>query len=218
VNSLADIDLSWVLIHLAVLLFSLSLHESAHAWVAYKLGDPTGKLLGRVTLNPIPHIDPIGTLLFPAIGLLSGFALFGWAKPVPVNTRALRNPQRDHVLVSAAGPASNLIAAVGFLIGLKFLFIFFPSQLEMSHPVLNPLALVFSAGITLNVILMVFNLIPIPPLDGSWILSGLSPVSISRFYDALRPYGFLLLVVLLWSGLVEQIIGPVLALFQALAS
>lgn len=217
-NSLADIDLSWILIHLVVLLFSLSLHESAHAWVADRLGDPTARLLGRVTLNPIPHIDPVGTLLFPAIGLLSGFALFGWAKPVPVNTRALRHPQRDHILVSAAGPASNLLAAIGFLVGLKLLLTFFPDQLSMGHPLLNPLALLFSAGVTLNVILMVFNLIPIPPLDGSWILAGLSPASFSRFYDALRPYGFVLLVVLLWSGLVEQIIGPVLSLFQTLAS
>lgn len=217
-NSLANIDFSWVLIHLVVLLFSLSLHESAHAWVAERLGDPTGRLMGRVTLNPIPHIDPIGTLVFPALGLLTGIALFGWAKPVPVNTRFLRHPKRDHVLVAAAGPVSNLILAVGFLIGLRAVLVFFPAQLNAGHPVLDYLALLFSAGVTLNVILMVFNLIPIPPLDGSWILAGLSPAPVSRFYDTLRPYSLLLLILLLWSGLVQQIIGPVLALFRNLAS
>ncbi|HLU99695.1 MAG TPA: site-2 protease family protein, partial [Acidobacteriota bacterium] len=103
--NLTDIDIGWVLINVVVLLFSLSIHECAHAWTAWRLGDPTAKSLGRVTLNPVAHIDPIGTILFPLLGVLSGFVLFGWARPVPVNTARLKDPKKDHVLIAGAGPA-----------------------------------------------------------------------------------------------------------------
>ncbi len=217
-NSIADIDLAWVLINIVVLLFSLSLHESAHAWVAERRGDYTGRYLGRVTLNPVAHIDPIGTILFPVLGLLSGWAMFGWAKPVPVNPSNLRHPRMDHLLIAAAGPASNLLALVGFLIGLKVLTAYFSAHIAMQHSIVYPLFLLFQAGVLLNAILAVFNLIPVPPLDGSWILAGLLPSNLARVFDTIRPYSFILLVALLWSGLVDVVLRPILVLVRVLAS
>lgn len=209
------IDLGWVLVSLLVLLFSLSLHESAHAWMAERLGDPTGRMLGRVTLNPLPHIDPMGTLLFPVVGLIAGGFIFGWAKPVPVNTARLRDPRRHHIWVAAAGPLSNIVAAAGFLVGFRLVQMF--SGPGMSSTLLEPLGLVCQAGIFLNVILAVFNLIPIPPLDGSWILGGLLPGSASRWMDMIRPYGFLLLLLLLYTGAVGKILLPVMGFVRLLA-
>lgn len=210
-----QIDLGWILINVVVLLFSLSLHESAHAWTADRLGDGTARRLGRVTLNPLVHVDPIGTILFPLLGLLSGWALFGWAKPVPVNPVNFQHPRRDHLLVAAAGPISNLLAVAVFLVGLKLLAAAGPLE---PHPILSPLRLVCQAGLILNVILAVFNLIPVPPLDGSWIVSGLLPEEFSRLLEAVRPYGFLILLLLLWSGFFRMILVPVLGFVQALAA
>jgi Zn-dependent protease len=218
VNSLGNIDPAQVIMGLAVLLFSLSIHESAHARAAEWRGDPTGRALGRITLNPVHHIDPIGTLLFPLMGLIFGGFIFGWAKPVPVNPNNFKNPRTDHVVVAAAGPGSNLVAAVGFLVGLKLLIVYFPSHIMAQHSVLYPLAQLFEMGVVLNVILLVFNLIPIPPLDGSWILAGLLPGRFTAVFDAIRPYGFMLLLVLLWSGMVQAILGPVLTLVYMLAA
>jgi Zn-dependent protease len=218
VNSLADIDPAQIIMGLAVLLFSLSIHESAHARAAEWRGDSTARQLGRITLNPIPHIDPIGTLLFPLMGMIFGGVFFGWAKPVPVNPGNFKNPRTDHVLVAAAGPASNLVAAIGFLLALKLLIANFAADIMAQHSVIYPLAHLVEVGVVLNVILLVFNLIPIPPLDGSWILAGLLPGRFTGIFDAIRPYGFMLLLVLLWSGLVEAILGPVLTLVYALAS
>jgi Zn-dependent protease len=217
--SLANIDLSSILIGMAVLLFSLSLHESAHAWVANRLGDPTGRYLGRITLNPLPHIDWIGTVLFPLIGMIGspGF-MFGWAKPVPVNTANLKNPRWDHVLVAAAGPLSNVIAAGAFLLGFKLLVGFFPAELKAGHTVLYPLFLLSVSGLYLNTILAVFNLIPVPPLDGSWVLAGIFPDRIAALFDAIRPYSFILLIALLMSGVLNLILDPVLSLITVLAS
>lgn len=217
VESLANIDWAQVLIAMVVLLFSLSIHESAHAWTAERFGDSTGRYLGRITLNPVAHIDPIGTILFPLLGMMTGF-IFGWAKPVPVNTANLRNPRRDHVLIAAAGPASNVMAAVFFLIGLKFLVGFFAEEINASHTVIYPLYLLCSTGVILNTILAVFNLIPVPPLDGSWVLAGLLPSQFEGLFDAIRPYSFILLLVLLWSGFLDLILGPVLNFVVILAS
>lgn len=212
----AGIDLGWLLINLVVLLFSLSIHESAHAWTADRLGDPTGRYLGRVTLNPVAHIDPVGTILFPLIGLITGGIIFGWAKPVPVNTHRLKNPKKDHVFIAGAGPASNLVAAVFFLIGVKLISLFVPEALQPGHA-LHPVQLLCGSGLLINVILAVFNLIPIPPLDGSWILSGLLPDQLSAVMEAVRPYSFVLLILLLISGTFSMILGPVLGFVTNLA-
>lgn len=211
-----SIDLLPLFINLVVLLFSLSLHESAHAYVANRFGDPTGQMLGRVSLNPIVHIDPIGTILFPLLGFLVGGVIFGWAKPVPINSANLKDPKRDNIFISVAGPVSNLVAAVGFVLLLK-LFAGFEAA-GMWPGISEPLVGLCRVGIFLNVILAVFNLIPIPPLDGSWVLEGILPRSLGRVMDAVRPYGFLILVLLLYSGTFNWVLGPVLDIVRRVSS
>jgi Zn-dependent protease len=189
-----------------VLLFSLTVHEMAHAWSADRLGDPTARLLGRVSLNPIVHTDLIGTIVFPLIAMVSGAPLLGWAKPVPVNMRYLRRPRRDYVLVAAAGPASNLVLAVGAAIVLVFMPV---SPQTLDQPTVTvPLAAILSQLIRLNVLLAVFNMIPIPPLDGGNVLAGLLPVSLAATFNRLRPYGFLLLYALILSDGYRYIVIP----------
>jgi Zn-dependent protease len=195
---LLDIDFAQVFITFVVLLFSLTVHETAHAWTADRLGDPTARLLGRVSLNPIVHADPIGTILFPLLALVSGAPLIGWAKPVPVDARRLGNPRRDFVLVAAAGPASNLLMAFAAALVLSFLPISPKIQGETNVSV--PVATILSQGMRLNVLLAVFNMIPIPPLDGGNVLAGLLPYRLAASFNRLRPYGFLLLYALVFSG------------------
>ena len=180
-----------------VLLFSLTVHEMAHAWSADRLGDPTARLLGRVSLNPVVHADLIGTIVFPLIAMVSGAPLLGWAKPVPVNMRYLGHPRRDYVLVAAAGPGSNLVLAVSAAVVLAIMPIS-PQTLDQAT-VTVPLAAILSQLIRLNVLLAVFNMIPIPPLDGGNVLAGLLPVSLAASFNRLRPYGFLLLYALILS-------------------
>lgn len=212
---LFELDPGWVVVNIVVLLFSLSLHESAHAWTADYLGDPTGRALGRVTLNPLPHIDPLGTILFPLIGLISGIALFGWAKPVPVNPRHLRNPKIGQLWVAAAGPASNVAAAAGFLAALKVLSLWSVGSPSEPAGIVEPLLLMCRVGVFLNLLLAVFNMIPIPPLDGSWVLMGLLPDTFSRWMESVRPYGFLLLIGLLYSGMLNVILRPIWFVLRA---
>lgn len=201
--------------NVVVLLFSLSLHESAHAWAADHFGDSTARSLGRVSLNPIVHIDPIGSIVFPLLGLVMGGVIFGWAKPVPVNGARLRNPRVANMAIAAAGPGSNILAATGFLIGLKLLTGF--SGLGSGDwNALEPLLLLCQVGLVLNLILAIFNLLPIPPLDGSWILIGLLPAELARYVEMIRPYGFLLLLGLLYTGLIGSILRPVLGLVTRL--
>lgn len=209
------IDIPYLTASVAVLLLSLSLHESAHAWMADRFGDPTGRLLGRVSLNPMPHIDPIGTLLFPLIGMLAGGVMFGWAKPVPVNLANLRNPRRAHIFVSAAGPVSNLLAALVFLVGLRLLVPL--AESGSLGRTAEPLLLLCEVGVYLNVILAVFNLLPIPPLDGSWILEGLLPQSLVGVFRSIRPFGFVLLLLLLYTGVFRAILNPVLSVVRDLS-
>ncbi len=192
------IDLAQVFIVFIVLLFSLTVHETAHAWTADRLGDPTGRLLGRISLNPLVHIDWIGTVLFPLIGLLGGGFFFGWAKPVPVNLGRLRRGRTDFMLVAAAGPASNLLIAIAASVLLAVLP--WESLLTGSRDVAMPLFTLLSRALTLNVLLAVFNMLPIPPLDGGTVLGGLLPAALARRFDALRPYGFLILLVLMVRG------------------
>ena len=201
-----DIDFAQVFISFIVLLFSLTVHEMAHAWTADRLGDPTARLLGRVSLNPIVHADPIGTVLFPLLALVSGAPLIGWAKPVPVNSRRLGNPRRDFILVAAAGPASNLLmafAAAGVLSVLPIS----PQTLGEAN-ISVPVATILSQGMRLNVLLAVFNLIPIPPLDGGNVLAGLLPYRLAASFNRLRPYGFLLLYALIFSGGFNYLVIP----------
>ena len=201
-----DIDIAQVFLIYIVLLFSLTVHETAHAWTADKLGDPTARLLGRVSLNPIVHADPIGTIVFPLISLISGAVLIGWAKPVPVNLRYLRHPRRDYMLVAAAGPASNLILALFAAILLAILPI---TPQTLGEPTVSvPLAAILSRLMALNVLLAVFNMIPIPPLDGGNVLAGVLPADLAGLFNKIRPYGFVLLYALVLSGGFEMIVLP----------
>ena len=202
-----DIDIAQIFIAFVVLLFSLTVHEMAHAWTADRLGDPTARLLGRVSLNPIVHADLIGTVLFPLMAMVSGVPLIGWAKPVPVNTRHLRRPRRDYMFVAAAGPASNLAMAIGAALLLRMLPV---SPVTLGEPnVSAPVASLLGQALRLNVLLAVFNMIPIPPLDGGNVLSGLLPPRIAfRFNAVIRPYGFLLLYALMFTRGFEYLVIP----------
>jgi Zn-dependent protease len=182
---------------MGVLIASLSFHEAAHAWTADRLGDPTARLLGRLSLNPAVHVDPIGTLLFPLIAISTGVPLIGWAKPVPVNTRHLRSPKRDFAIIAAAGPVSNLVLAVVAALVLSVV----PPEGLLGN------ALVFF--VLLNVLLAVFNMVPVPPLDGGNVLMGVLPHEAAQVIERLRPYGFLLLYVLMLTGFLTWITRPV---------
>lgn len=183
-------------------MFALSVHEASHAWVADRFGDSTARRLGRVTLNPIAHIDLFGTIIFPIILAVTGMPVFGWAKPVPVNPYNLRNPKRDSMWVSAAGPISNLmVAAIGALI-LK--------MIPYDTPSLHIVGILVSFLIVLNIFLAAFNLIPIPPLDGSGIVEGLLKGPALEAYLKLRPYSMFILLGLVWFVGLGKIIMPVL--------
>jgi Zn-dependent protease len=203
---LLDINFAQIFIAFIVLLFSLTVHEMAHAWTADRLGDPTARLLGRVSLNPIVHADLIGTVVFPLVSMISGATLIGWAKPVPVNLRYLRHPRRDYMLVAAAGPVSNLILAVVAAILLAIVPIS-PQTLGESN-VSVPIAALLSRLVQLNVLLAVFNMIPIPPLDGGNVLAGLLPPNLAGLFNKMRPYGFVLIYALVLSGGFEMIVLP----------
>jgi Zn-dependent protease len=178
----------------------------AHAWTADRLGDPTARLLGRISLNPIVHADLLGTIVLLLVSLLTNAPLIGWAKPVPVTLRYLRQPRRDYILVAAAGPASNLVLAMFAAILLSILPIS-PHTLGESN-VSVPIAAILSRLMALNVLLAVFNMIPIPPLDGGNVLGGLLPLNLAVLFNKIRPYGFVLLYALVLSGGFEMIVLP----------
>ncbi len=199
---------TYQLLAIAVLptLFAIVVHEIAHGWVAYQLGDSTAYKMGRLTLNPVKHIDPIGTILVPAVLIFTlGFA-FGWAKPVPINWYQLKHPKRDIALVAIAGPASNLLMAIAWGLVVK-LTLLLPDNLETISSLLRTMGLF---GILINVLLMVFNLIPIPPTDGGRVAVSLLPTPAARLLSKLEPFGMLILVALIFSGLLWQFIGPLM--------
>lgn len=187
-------------------LFAIVVHEVAHGWVAYRLGDRTAYMMGRLTLNPIKHIDPVGTILVPALLVFTlGFA-FGWAKPVPINWAYLKNPKRDIALVAIAGPASNLLMAIAWALLVK-LSTLLPESFETISTSLRYMGLL---GVLVNVLLMVFNLIPIPPTDGGRIAVSLLPDRAAMLLSKLEPFGFLILFALIFSGLLWQFITPLM--------
>ena len=214
----------------AVLLFALSLHESAHAWMASRLGDQTARMLGRITLNPAKHIDPFGTILLPLVALFTGLPVIGWAKPTPVNTRNFKHFTRDDILTTLAGPASNVLASIVSLIILIVLvrmsgggmavvqglatggFVGQDPQVMAANPVLYPLALLFYLSVLLNLLLAAFNLLPVPPLDGSHIFRHILPTNWLPMYDRL---GMISLFLLLFfgGGVLNAMISPVMAVF-----
>ena len=199
-------DFAGIFISFIVLLFSLTVHEMAHAWTADRLGDPTARLLGRVSLNPIVHADPIGTVVFPLVSMVSGAMLIGWAKPVPVTIRYLHHPRRDYMLVAAAGPMSNLILAL-FAAVLLAIVPVSPQTLGESN-VSVPIATLLTRLVNLNVLLAVFNMLPIPPLDGGNVLAGLLPPDLAAVFNKVRPYGFVLLYALILSNGFNYIVIP----------
>ena len=193
-------DLIFFLIEFAVLIVSLTIHEAAHAITADRLGDSTARQLGRVSLNPIVHIDPIGTVLLPILSMFSPIPLLGWAKPVPVNLSRLRHPRRDFMIIAAAGPISNFLQAIA--IALIFRALYEPFASDIVPRILQYAAL-------MNLRLAFFNLIPIPPLDGGNVLAGLVPEHAARVLDQVRQFGFILLYVLMISGVLNGLIeGP----------
>ncbi|MEO2195322.1 MAG: site-2 protease family protein [bacterium] len=201
-------DIGQSLIILGVLLFSLTVHEMAHALTADWYGDPTARRLGRISLNPAVHVDPVGTIMLPLLGLLAGGFVFGWAKPVPVNPANLKNHRQDFLVIAAAGPASNILMAIvaSWLLGLV------PGGLGASEGVPGVLATFGFAMVQLNLLLAVFNMLPIPPLDGGNVLAGVLPEAVAASYDRLvRPYGFVILIVLMATGWLYRLIGPPLS-------
>ena len=214
----------------AVLLFSLSLHEAAHAWMANRLGDPTARMLGRVTLNPIKHIDLLGTVILPIIMLIvnTGF-LFGWAKPTPVTPGNFKNIRRDDILTTVAGPGSNLLAAIGATLLMLLLSRTSASGANIVHqiagtggldptlmassPVLYPLVFLFYLAMILNLILAAFNLLPLPPLDGSHVFRHMLPYKALRFYDSMGMIS-LLIIFVLGGRVVGFIVAPAIAFLR----
>jgi len=216
---LENIDFGNLIIWFIVLLFSLSFHEAAHAWTSERFGDSTGRYQGRITLNPIAHIDPFGTILFPIISALSGIPLLGWAKPVQTNPLLWRDKAKANICVSAAGPISNFIlAAVAFIVIKSLMTLgvidLYGGYYTLVQPTtqqaafLAPLSVFLSVMLLLNIGLGVFNLIPVPPLDGSHVLEELLPASMSEAYAQIQPYGFLLLYGLMFLGVFGAIFRP----------
>lgn len=200
-----------------MLIASLTFHEAAHAWAADQLGDPTARLLGRLSLNPVVHVDPIGTLAFPLIAIVTGAPLIGWAKPVPVDFRRLKSPQRDFALIAAAGPASNLVLAVIAAVIIGLLPHAAPGDFVGRSLLSTPREFLL-ALIQVNVLLAVFNMLPIPPLDGGNVLMGILPSGGARVIAQLRPYGFVILYALMLTGVLAAIARPVQSFIYGLLS
>jgi Zn-dependent protease len=195
-----------IALQLGIVLIALTIHEAAHAWTANRLGDSTARLRGRISLNPARHIDPIGTILLPLLAVASGLPIIGWAKPVPVDVRQLRRGRRDFMLVAAAGPISNLLQAVVASFAVR--------ALVAGGAGYGPAAIICTMFVVINLLLAVFNLIPVPPLDGGNVLAGLLPAGAEPLLAMLRQYGFILLYVLMFTGVLDALIEPPTRFFQ----
>jgi Zn-dependent protease len=218
-----------IFFQIVVLLFALSVHESAHAWMAWRRGDPTAYMMGRVTLNPIKHIDPIGTILLPIIAVFARIPMIGWARPTPVSTRNFKKPVLDDILTTVAGPLSNLLIAAGAMLCFFLIAQLVPQGRDMINVAINahfghanaftvssifmPICVFLYWTLFLNLLLAIFNLIPIPPLDGSHVIRHFLPSSILRAYDMIGVLGIILLIVV-GRPILEFFFNPVLAVFH----
>ena len=221
-----------IVFQLIVFLFAISFHESAHAWMANRCGDPTARMLGRISLNPIKHIDPVGTVVLPLFAMLTGIPVLGWAKPTPVDPRNFRNQVRDDILTAVVGPISNFVVAGGALVVLLLIALtshvgsaivniipyVYPNHLEVlaaqTNSLLMPTSLLLYDLMVINIVLAVFNLIPVPPLDGSHVLRHFLPSPMLRAYDTVGWLGLIALVYF-GGGFLGRLIYPVLGLFQS---
>jgi Zn-dependent protease len=221
VDLFRNVDIVAIAIQFVVLLYSLSIHEASHAWMADRLGDHTARYLGRVTINPIAHIDPIGTVLFPLLQFFTNLPLIGWAKPVPINSSHLSNPQKDQIFISLAGPGSNFIAGCAAFLLLIILKIFIPQaggiiinmavtmHIPAQQSILAPIVGILFYSMIINWALAIFNFIPIPPLDGHWILYGLLPSNAAAALQRLGSYGFMILYALMFMGAFRFVFIPI---------
>lgn len=202
------------------ILIAITFHEVAHGYVAFRLGDPTAKLLGRLTLNPIAHIDLFGTIIMPIMlfVLTEGQFVFGYAKPVPINPTNFKNPRKGMALSAAAGPVTNLLIALASVILLKFVIApvsgLAPDTVQ--ETLMKPLLMIFSASVIVNVVLASFNMIPIPPLDGGRVLTGLLPSRQALSFSKIEPFGFIIVLVLIYTKIANMFIMPVITFFLKL--
>lgn len=217
-------DISVILRQLALsalpVLIAITFHEVSHGLVAYKLGDPTAKMLGRLTLNPLAHIDPFGTIIMPLMLLIftNGQFVFGYAKPVPINPMNFRNPRRDMAISAAAGPLTNILLAVVSLLLIRFAAVpasmFLPG--EVSEKVIMPAALMLKSSIIINVVLAVFNMIPVPPLDGGRVLVGILPQKQAMSLSRIEPFGFIIVMILIATGVANYFVMPLVNFFLSI--
>lgn len=201
-------------------LIAITFHELSHGLIAYKLGDPTAKMMGRLTINPIAHIDLFGTIIMPLLLLIftNGQFVFGYAKPVPINPMNFKNPRRDMAISAAGGPATNILLAIASMVMLKFgvfpLLSFAPEG--MAATVLEPIAMMLKSSIIINVVLASFNLIPIPPLDGGRVVVGFLPHKQAMSFSKIEPFGFIIVIILIYTHIADYFVMPMVNLFLQL--
>jgi len=199
------------------ILIAITFHELSHGFVANRLGDPTARMMGRLTLNPIAHIDPIGTILMPIMLIIftNGQFVFGYAKPVPINPMNFKNPKRDMAISAAAGPVMNILLSIGSMIVLRFIIVPLSvvSPESISSTILTPLLMIFRSSVVVNVVLAVFNMIPIPPLDGGRVLTGFLPYKQAVTFSKIEPYGFLIVIFLIATGIANYFVLPLVNMF-----